>query len=90
MFEKNPNLHIKLSRNLNIIEQTLARNLTQLLDKYELKKKIVPYVNDERFNLNIMTTPLKSIINYEILGLEERFQRTCFGHVHSLNHVNML
>jgi hypothetical protein len=82
MFERNPNLHIKLSRNLDVIEQTLAINLTYLLDKYELRKKIVPYVNDERSNLNIMIVSLKSIISCEILGLEESFQRNYFGHVH--------
>ncbi len=47
-------------------------------------------MNDERSNLNIMTASLKSIINCEILGFEESFQRTCFGHVHFKNHVNML
>ncbi len=30
-----------------------------------------------------MISGLKSIVNYESLGLEERFQGTCFGHAFS-------
>jgi len=37
----------------DIIGQSLAKNLIELLDKYELEKKIITYVKDERFNLNI-------------------------------------
>jgi hypothetical protein len=35
-----------------------------------LSKNIIVYVKDERVNLNSMTTTLKSIVNYEVLGLE--------------------
>ncbi len=38
----------------DIIGQSLAKNLIELLDKYELEKKIITYVKDERFNLNII------------------------------------
>jgi hypothetical protein len=62
--------------------QILDKNLTKL-DIYELRRKIVAYVKDEGYNLNIMTTTLKSIINCDVLGLEESFQRTCFGHAFS-------
>jgi hypothetical protein len=36
----------------DIIGQSLAKNLIELLDN-ELEKKIITYVKDERFNLNI-------------------------------------
>jgi len=28
-----------------------------------------------------MTTTFKSIVSYDVFGLEENFQGTCFGHV---------
>jgi hypothetical protein len=48
-----------------------------------LRKKVIAYVKDEEFNLNAITYALKSIMSYEYLGLEESFQRTCFGHAFS-------
>jgi hypothetical protein len=63
--------------------QALVRNLTKLLDKYGLRKKIIAYVKNEGSNFNVMTTALKAIINSEPLGLEESFQGTCFGHAFS-------
>jgi hypothetical protein len=54
----------------------LAKNLTKLLDNYALRRKIISYVKDEGFNLNIMTTTLKSIVSCDMLGLEG----ICFGH----------
>ncbi len=65
---------------IDIIRQTLAKNLTKLLDSYALKRKIIVYVKDEGFNLNTMTTTLKSIVSCDMLGLEENFQGICFGH----------
>jgi hypothetical protein len=38
-------------------------------------------VKDEKANLTTMTIVLKSIIKYEVLGLDESFQGTHFGHV---------
>jgi hypothetical protein len=61
----------------------LVKKLTKLLDSYALKKKIIAYVKDEQSNLNTMTTTLKSIVSYDMLGLEESFQGTCFGHAFS-------
>jgi hypothetical protein len=58
----------------------MGRNLTELLDQYDLRKKIVANVKDEGANLNAMTTTLKSMVNCEVLGIEESFQGTCFGH----------
>ncbi len=63
--------------------QTLARSLTKLLDKYDLRKKIITYVKDEASNLNAMTITLKVLINYEPFGFEESFEDTCFGHAFS-------
>jgi len=40
----------------------LAQNLTNLLDKFGLKKKIIAYVKNEGCNFNTMTSTLKSII----------------------------
>ncbi len=63
--------------------QTLTKNVTKLLDIYKQTKKIIAYVKDEGFNLNIIATTLKSIVNCDLLNLKENFQRTCFGHVFS-------
>jgi hypothetical protein len=54
----------------NNIGQALAKNLTNLLDKYGLKKKIIVNVKDERSNFNAMTTILKVVQNCESLGLK--------------------
>jgi hypothetical protein len=40
------------------------------LNIYKLKQKIVAYVKDEGFNLNIMTTTLKSIVSCDVFSLE--------------------
>jgi hypothetical protein len=65
---------------IDISGQTLAKNLTKLFDIYEQMKKIIAYVKDEGFNLNTITTTLKSIVSCDVLNLEENFQKTCFGH----------
>ncbi len=59
----------------------MARNLTEILDQYDLRKKIIAYVKDEGANLNAITTTLKFVVNREVFGVEESFQDTCFGHV---------
>jgi hypothetical protein len=61
----------------------MVRNLIELLDQYDLKKKIIAYVKDEGANLNVMTTTLKFVVNCEVLGMEESFQGTCFSHAFS-------
>jgi hypothetical protein len=53
--------------------------LTELLDRYCLKKKIIAYVKDEGSNLNTMINVLKFVVCCETLGLEESFQGYCFG-----------
>jgi len=62
--------------------QALVRSLTELLDKYGLRKKIILVVKNERSNLNAMTIALKVIVNCES-SLEESFLGTCFRHVFS-------
>jgi hypothetical protein len=60
-----------------------AKNLIDLLNKYDLRKKIIAYVKDERSNLNTMTTTLKFIVSYDILSLIESFQGSSFCHAFS-------
>jgi hypothetical protein len=64
---------INLFEATKMIDQTLTRNLSELLDFYGLKKKIIVSVKDERANVNSMTIFFKSVINCDILGLEESF-----------------
>lgn len=40
---------------------------------------IFVYVKHKGFNLNATMIIFKSILNYEILGVEEIFQWNCFG-----------
>jgi hypothetical protein len=40
-------------------------------------------VKDEGPSLTTMTIAFKSIVKREVLGLDESFQCTCFGHVFS-------
>jgi hypothetical protein len=39
------------------------------------KKKVIAYVKNEGFNLNIMTITLKYIISYDIWSLAKSFSR---------------
>jgi hypothetical protein len=65
------------------IKQALVKTLIELLDVHGLRNTIIAYVKDEGSNLNTLTNALKSIVKCETLGLENNFQRTCFGHVFS-------
>ncbi len=47
-----------------------ARNLTKLLDQYDLRMKIIAYVKNESANLNTMMTTLKYVMNCEVLDME--------------------
>ncbi len=77
---------IGLFETIETISQALTKNLRKLLDSYRLSKKIITYVKDEGTNLNSMTTNLKSVVNCEVLGLEESFNGSCFGHGFSKTH----
>jgi hypothetical protein len=65
----------------------LERNLQ--LKQYDLTKKDIVDVKDERSNINTMTIAFKSIISEDNLGVEESFQGTCFVHVFFFKLVNM-
>ncbi len=80
---------VRLFATIKISNQALATNLTKLLNQYGLRLKNITYVKDEGSNLTTMPTTLKSIVTCEILGLDESFQNTCFGHDFP-RHVNML
>ncbi len=54
--------------------------LISISDQYRLRERIA-YVKDEGSNLITMITILKSTIKCEVLGLNESFEGTCFGHV---------
>jgi hypothetical protein len=43
--------------------QTLAKNLTKLLESYALKRNFITYIKDEGSNMKTMTTTLKSIVS---------------------------
>ncbi len=65
------------------LHQVLAINLVELLNEHGLRNYFFAYVKDEGANLNAMIVELKSMVNCEILGLDESFQGTCFGHAFS-------
>jgi hypothetical protein len=52
-----------------------------LFDQYGLKNKIIAYVKDKGSNLNTMIIVLKFVVECEVLGWDESFQGSCFGHV---------
>ncbi len=56
---------------------------------YELKMKSVVYVEDEGSNINTMTTTLRLVVNYDVLGLEFFFSRNLFWSCIFLKYVNM-
>ncbi len=56
----------------------LAQNLTNFLDIFGLRKKIIAYVKNESFNSNVMTFALKFVVNYETLSLQKHFNGTYF------------
>ncbi len=71
---------LRLFEAIDISGQTLAINLTKLFDINELRKKFVVCAKDKGYNLNIIISTLISDINCDVLGLEESFQKTCFGY----------
>jgi hypothetical protein len=50
-----------------IIAQTMAMKLQALLEKYNLWKKTLAYVKDQRSNLGAMTTTLKFVVSCDNL-----------------------
>ncbi len=69
-------------KHINIdLFDTLGRNLQDLSQKYGLIKLILVYVKYEASSSNIMINILKSMVNYESLGVAKKIQSICFGHV---------
>ncbi len=44
-----------------------------MLDEYDFEKKFITYVKNENANLNVMISKQKSMVNYELLHLDESF-----------------
>jgi hypothetical protein len=61
----------------------IGQNFIDILDAYELRNKIITYVQNKGSNLNTMTSVLEYIVECGTLGFEESFQGTCFGHFFS-------
>ncbi len=69
---------IGLFETFETLGQALATSLQDLLEQYDLTKKILAYVKDEGANMNTMTTNLKSIVSCKTLGvILENFHGTC-------------
>jgi len=60
----------------------------KLLDQYDLKKKIITYVKDEGANLNAMTIILKSMVDCEVLDMEESSKVVALA-IYFMKHANM-
>jgi hypothetical protein len=63
----------------DIINGTITNQIKVLLDSFGLLEKIVPYVKDERSNLNTLTNALTTIISCVPFQLSSPFLGSCFG-----------
>jgi hypothetical protein len=61
---------VRLFKTNETTSQDSTRNLTKLLDQYDLRMKIIAYVKNEGANLNAMTTTLKYVVDCEILDMK--------------------
>ncbi len=57
--------------------------MIELLEKHNSRKNIIVYMKKKGFNLNIKIIALKVVVSCDMLGLEEIYQGTCFGHAFS-------
>jgi hypothetical protein len=62
---------------MSTIAQYLTKTQIELLEKYDLKEKIITYVKDEGLNLNIMILHFK--VNYKLQPFG--FGRKFIGHL---------
>lgn len=62
---------------------TMAMQVRDLLQSFNLTNKTIAYVKDEGANLNILTAALTSIVSCGPLQLAQPYAGTCFGHVMS-------
>jgi hypothetical protein len=51
-----------MTNSKDTIPQNLGKNMIKLLQKYNLRKKILAYVKGEGFSLNTMIVALKLVI----------------------------
>jgi hypothetical protein len=58
--------------------QALDVNLSNLLDSFGLRKKIIAFVKDEGANLNVMTLTLRFVVSYDISRVGREFQWKLF------------
>jgi hypothetical protein len=57
--------------------------LEYLFYSFSFRKKIIAFVKNEGTNLNVMISTLMFVVSYDIMGLEESFNGSCFGCVFS-------
>jgi hypothetical protein len=62
----------------DLIVEKLVATYNSITSKHE---ENLENTSIKRSNLNAMIITLKRIVKYEVLGLDEKFQGTCFGHV---------
>jgi hypothetical protein len=53
---------------LELLSKFLQKQMTNFLDEYNLRQKMITYLKIEGSNLNVMIIALKSIVNYETMG----------------------
>jgi hypothetical protein len=68
---------IRFLEAINTIAQSLTKTWIALLEKYDLEEKIIAYVKDERFNLNIMILQFRVNCKLQPFG----FGRKVIGHL---------
>ncbi len=51
----------------------IGKKLIDFLNEYDLQNKIITYVKDEGFHLNIIISIFIYMMKYSILGLEHNF-----------------
>ncbi len=81
--QQRKHIAIGLFETFDTSKHALTKDLINLLNKYDLRKKVITYVKDEGFNLNTMIRVLKFIVSCDILSLVASFQGSCFSHAFS-------
>ncbi len=71
---------IELFEISNMSGVAMAFKLEELLDKFSLTQKILPFIKDERSNLQTCVNALTFIVSCNNLSLLEPFDGTCFRH----------
>jgi len=74
----------------NIVGVTMANYVKTLLDSFSLLNKVIAYIKNEGFNLNIFIFALVFVIFGFTFHLTCPFVESCFGHPMSKAKFNML